>query len=144
LGTVFEVNAQKYRQTSDVTLVDGKVEILDNNQASLCTLQPGQQFEIDKISNQFTLQEVQAEMYAAWHGGTLEFDGLTFTEIVKTLERHYNVRIISEEGIAGDQKLVGSLSLQKNIYQMMKALEMIVPIKYQVQTDTVVFIQAQK
>ena len=144
LGTEFEVNAFKYSQTSDVTLVDGKVEILDNNRATLCTLQPGQQFKIDKISNSFILQQVQAKMYTSWHGGTLEFDGLTFAEIVKILEHHYNVRIITEEGIDKDQKLVGSLSLQKNIYQMMKALELVVPIKYQVQTDTIVTIQAQK
>ena len=139
LGTSFEVNAFKYNQISDVTLIDGNVEILDNNLSALCTLQPGQQFEIDKISNCFNLHPVQAEMYASWHVGTLEFDGLTFAEIVQILERQYNVRIIIDNNMAKDQRLVGSLSFQKDIYQMMRTIELVIPIRYHVQTDTVVY-----
>ena len=144
LGTSFEVNAYKFSQTSDVTIVEGNVEILDHRRSALCALQPGQQFEIDKLTNRFTLQQVEAEMYAAWHGGTLEFDGLTFAEIAKILERHYSVQIIISEGIARNQRLVGSLSFEKNIQQMMRAIELVVPIKYHVKTDTVVYIQAKK
>jgi len=141
LGTSFEVNAYKFAQISDVTLVEGKVEIFDRDMASMCTLQPGQLFEIDKLSNQFTLQQVNADMYASWHEGKLEFDGLTFAEIVKILERHYNVRFFMDEGIAKDIRLVGSLKFQKDIHQMMRAIELVVPISYQVQTNPVVYIQ---
>ena len=143
LGTSFEVNAPKYNPSSDVTLVEGKVEILDTKSLSLCTLHPGQQFEIDKRNNRFMLNRVDAEMYASWHGGQLDFDGLTFAEIAKALERHYGVRIILDEGVAQKQKLVGSLNLQKDIVQMMQAIAMVVPIKYQVQTATVVQIQSR-
>ena len=141
LGTSFEVNAFKYSQTSDVTLVDGKVEILDQNLATLCTLLPGQQFETDKLNNCFTLHQVNAEMYASWHGGQFEFDGLTFAEVIRALERHYNVRIIIEDSIAKDLRLVGSLSFQKDIYQMMRTLELVAPIRYHMQINTVVYIQ---
>ena len=144
LGTSFEVNANKYNQTSDVTLVEGNVEIFNQNRASLCTLQPGQQFEIDKLNNHYILRKVEAEMYASWHEGTLEFDGLTFSEIAKALERHYNVRIILGEGITREIKLVGSLSFGKDIHQMMRAMELVMPINYHVQTDTVVYIQSKK
>ena len=144
LGTVFEVNALKDSQTSDVTLVDGKVEILDSNHTFLCSLLPGQQFELFKINNRFNLHQVQAEMITSWSGGTLEFDGLTFTEIVKLLERQYNIRIITGEGVADDLRLVGSLSLQKNITQMLRTLELVMPINYQMPSDTVVYINVQK
>ena len=143
LGTSFEINAFKYSQTSDVTLVEGNIEIHDRNQVYLCNLHPGQQFEINKLNKRFTLQKVEAEMYTSWRGGTLEFDGLTFVEIAKVLERHYNVKIIIDEEIKSDKQLVGSLSLQKDINQMMRALELIIPIKYHVQTDIVVYIQSK-
>ena len=144
LGTSFEVNAFKYSQTSDVTLVEGNVEILDNHMKSLCTLLPGQQFETDKISNHLILHQIDAELYTSWHGGKFVFDGLTFTEIAKVLERQYNVQIIIEDSIAQDQRLVGSLSFQKDIYQMMRTLELVVPIKYLVKTDTIIYIQTRK
>ena len=144
LGTSFEVNAYKFSQTSDVTLVKGNVEILNHTLETICSLQPGQLFEIDKISNRFTLRQVEAEVYASWHGGKLEFDGLTFSEITKILERHYNVQIILGDGIARNKELVGSLSFEKDIHQMMRAIGMVVSITYQVKTDTVVYIQAKK
>jgi len=143
LGTSFEVNTPKYSPISDVTLVKGAVEILDNQKNYLCTLQPGQQFEIDKISNRFVLHQVNAEMYTSWYSGNLEFDGLTFAEIAKALERHYGVTIILAEDIAKEKKLVGSLSFKKDIFQMMKAIELVVPIKYHVKTSTIVYIQSK-
>jgi len=142
-GTSFEVNAYKFSQNSDVILVEGNVEIFDHALAPLCALKPGHQFEIDKLSKRVTLQQVEAEMYASWHGGKLEFDGLTFAEITKILERHYNVKIILGEGIEKDKELVGSLSFEKDIHQMMRALGLVLSIEYHVQTDTVVYIKAK-
>ena len=144
LGTAFEVNAPKYSQTSDVTLLEGEVEIIDMNRKTLCTLQPGQQFEIDRISNDFRLNNVDAKMYTSWHEGKLEFDGLTFAQIAKALERHYDVIIILDDGIAANEvKLVGSLSLQKNILQMMETIELVIPVVYQVQANKVVHIKSK-
>ena len=140
IGTSFDVNAFRFRQLSDVTLVEGTVEILDDQLISLCLLQAGQQFEMDKLTNQFVLRAVDAEILAAWHGGTLEFDGLTFAEIAKALERQYNVQIILEDGIAKDKKLVGSLSFEKDIHEMMRAIASVIPIKYDIQINTIVHI----
>ena len=139
-GTSFEVNAYRFRQLSDVTLVEGTVEILDRNLVSLCALQAGQQFEMDKLTNRFFTRKVDAEILTAWHGGELEFDGLTFAEITKALERQYNVQIILENGIAKDKKLVGSLSYQKDIQEMMRTIALVIPIKYDIKINTTVHI----
>ena len=143
LGTSFEVNSFKYKQTSDVTLVEGSIEILDNKTTLLCMLQPGQQFEIDKFNSHFTLNEVDAVPYTGWYGGKLEFDGMTFAEIAQVLERQYNVKIVLDNVIAKEKKLVGSLSFKKDILEMMKTIELVVPIKFKVKTDTIVYIESK-
>jgi len=140
LGTSFEVNAYKFKQLSDVTLVEGKIEILDPDMASLCSLQAGQQFEMDRLTNNFALRNVDAELLAAWHDGELEFDGLTFAEIAKALERQYNVQIILDNGIANNKKLVGSLSYRKDIQEMMTAIASVIPIKYDIKINTIIHI----
>ena len=140
LGTSFEINAFRFSQLSDVTLVEGQVEILNTDRVSLCRLDPGQQFEIDKLTNRFALHQVDAELFTAWHGGKLEFDGLTFAEIAKALERQYSVQIFLEYGIIKDKKLVGSLSYQKDIHEMMRAIASVIPIKYDIKTNTTVHI----
>ncbi len=143
LGTAFEITSFKDARLSDVILAEGSVEVLKNDLSTLCLLQPGQQFELNRQTGRFRLNEVDAEVYTGWRGGKLEFDGMTFAEIAKVLERHYNVRIVLADGIAKEQRLVGSLSFEKDIHEMMKTIEQVVPIKYNVAVDTVVFIQSK-
>ena len=143
LGTSFEINAPKYSPTADATLVEGKVEIFDRNWKTLCTLQPGQLFEINKVDDQFNLHQVNAEMSVAWYNSRIEFDGLTLVEVAKALERYYGVSIHLDKGVDKNIELVGSLHFKSDVFEMMKAIEMVVPIKYQVQTGTVVSIQSK-
>jgi ferric-dicitrate binding protein FerR (iron transport regulator) len=144
LGTSFEVNTYKDERLSDVVLVEGSVEILNNNLASLCTLHPGQQFELNRQNYRFLLNEVDVELYTSWRSGKIEFDGMSFGDILKVLERYYKVQLVLDESINKEEKLVGSLSLEKDIYEMMKTIELVVPIKYEVQTNTVVYIQSKQ
>jgi len=143
LGTSFEVNSYKEEHFSDVILVEGSVEILNYNMASLCTLQPGQQFELNKKNYRFLLNEVNVELFTSWHNGKIEFDGMSFGEILEGLQRFYNVQLVLDENINKDEKLVGSLSLEKDIYEMMRTIEQVIPIKYEVQTNTIVYIQSK-
>jgi len=142
-GTAFDVNAYRFKQLSDVTLVEGEVEILNDKLIPLCSLNAGQQFEFDKLTNRFDLRVVDAGILASWHDGTLEFDGLTFAEIAKALERQYNVKIVLEDGIAQDKKLVGSLSFEKDIHEMMRAIASVLPIKYDITVDIIVKISSK-
>lgn len=143
LGTSFEVNSYKKEIISDVTLVEGSVEILNYNMASLCKLSPGQQFALNKNNYQFQCNNVNVDLLTGWRSGKIEFDGMTFGEIIKGLERYYNVELVVDNEISKEQKLVGSLSLKKDIHAMMKTIEQVIPIKYKIQTNTVVYIQSQ-
>lgn len=143
LGTAFEVNSYKKERFSDVTLVEGAVEILNYNKASLCTLKPGQRFALNKDNYHFQRNDVNVDLLTGWRSGKIEFDGMTFGEILEGLERYYNVELVVEENIRKEQKLVGSLSLEKDIYEMMRTIEQVIPIKYEVQTNTVVYIQSK-
>ena len=143
-GTSFDVNAFKFKQLSDITLVQGEVEILNDNLISLCSLQAGQQFEIDKLTNRFDIHVVEAKILASWHSGTLEFDGLTFSEIAKALERQYNVQIILDDNIAKDKKFVGSLSFEKDIDEMMRTIASVIPVRYEIKINTIVHISSKE
>lgn len=143
LGTSFEVNSYEKERFSDVTLVEGSVEILNNSKASLCTLKPGQQFALNKDNYHFQRNDVNVDLLTGWRSGKIEFDGMTFGEIIKGLERYYNVELVVEGNISQEQKLVGSLSLKKDIHDMMRTIGQVIPIKYEIRTNTVVYIQSQ-
>jgi len=143
LGTSFDINSYKEERLSDVVLVEGSVEILNNNMASLCTLHPGQQFELNRKNYRYQLNDVNVELYTGWRSGKIEFDGMSFGDILTVLERYYNVQLVLDDSINRDEKLVGSLSLKKDIYEMMKTIELVVPINYEVQTNTVVYLHSK-
>ncbi len=141
LGTSFEVSAYKNKPVSEVILKEGHVDILDPDLALLCSMKPGQKFEINKVNRQYNLDAVDAGLYTSWSNGKLEFDGITLEKIIKALERNYNIHIILDPGIDKDKQLTGSLSFQKNINEMMKTLELIVPMKYAFSGDTIMHIR---
>jgi ferric-dicitrate binding protein FerR (iron transport regulator) len=111
--------------------------------ASLCILHPGQQFQLNKKSNRFQLKDVNVELFTSWHSGKIEFDGMTLGEIIKRLERYYNVQLVLDGNINKNERLVGSLSLKKDIYEMMETIKQVIPIKYEVQTSTIVYVESK-
>jgi Fe2+-dicitrate sensor, membrane component len=144
LGTSFEINSFKNKTLSDVILESGSVEVLRKDSQPICRLEPGQQFEYDKTKGLFTVNQIDTKAYTGWTSGTLEFDGLSFVEIVKILERHYNVRVVLDERVNKEQKFVGSLSFEKNIQEMMKTIEHVTSVKYHVEIDTIVYIYSER
>ncbi|MDR1866591.1 MAG: FecR domain-containing protein [Bacteroidales bacterium] len=144
LGTSFEVLASGDGRISEVVLVDGSVEILDSRRAPLCVLQPGQQFALDRRSRQFTVKEVGIARYVDWREGKFEFDGMTLAEIIRALERHYNVQLVIGEGVDLQQRLVGSLNLERDVDEMMRIIGTVIPVKCTVQNKTVVYMDSSK
>jgi ferric-dicitrate binding protein FerR (iron transport regulator) len=141
LGTAFEVTGYKNKKQFDVILTEGLVLITDPSQKPLSTLQPGCEMVVNTATNEFRTNRVDADVYTSWVKGVLEFDGMTFPEIAKVLERFYNVRIVLEDPETMKQHLVGSLSLKKDIAAMMRAIEAVIPIKYSIESNTYVHIK---
>lgn len=140
LGTSFEVNSFKEERFSSVTLVEGSVDVLNKNKATLCRLHPGQQFELDRTNRHYYLSDINVDFYTSWRKGKIDFDGMSFKEILRGLEHFYNVKIVLDDSVNMDEQLVGSLTLKKDIHEMMKVLKRVVPFKYKIQTDTVIYI----
>ena len=141
LGTAFEVTNYKGKKQIDVILVEGSVLIKDPQQQALSTILPGQGIVVNTAINEFELNQIDAKTYTSWINGVLEFDGMTFSEIAKILERYYNVKIILSAPESMTQHLVGSLSLKKDIATMMRAIQIVVPIKYDISVDTHVYVE---
>lgn len=143
LGTAFEVNAYDDERFSDVTLVRGRVNILGEGDKTLCALRPGQRFELDKRSKKYELKDVNAALLTGWHSGKMEFDGMTLGEIVDGLEHYYNVQLVLAPNVNKNERLVGSLSVKPGIQEMMKTIGQVLPIKFEVQTGTVVYVKSK-
>jgi len=95
-GTKFNVSAYSEDELTDVVLVEGSVGMYDNNQSSKegTMLVPGTKGSFNKVGNNISSENVDTLIYTSWIDGGLFFRKMTFKNIAKKLERHYNKKII--------------------------------------------------
>lgn len=97
LGTRFNVSSFPEDYRTDVILVEGSVglnehsETFDEKKSTL--LKPGFKGSFLKQTGEFSMEPVVTDVYTSWMEGELVFRNLTFENILRKLERHYNVSI---------------------------------------------------
>lgn len=117
LGTTFNlVSRYGYAKT---TLIDGSVKILTGGDAYY--LKPGEQAV---VGDQVQITKVQTAQTIAWKNEAFIFDHCTFYEILKEIERWYDVHVVLQEGVLEDINLSGTVSRKANLSALLHVLEM--------------------
>ncbi len=99
LGTEFNITAYTNDVTSNVVLVKGKVSLYDekntdNTQSTI--ILPNTKGIFNKTLRTIETQKVNPELYTAWIKGELVFRNTSFDDILKKIERHYNVTVVNQ------------------------------------------------
>lgn len=91
-GTQFNVAAYDNDDYIETVLEKGKVNVVTPGQETI-TLLPGEQLLYDKQTCQTVRNQVDVYGKVAWKDGKLIFRNTSLEEIIKRLERHFNVDI---------------------------------------------------
>lgn len=92
LGTKFDVCAYPDENKVQVVLKSGKVELFDRRTNELMhRLKPGQMVSYDVNQRELTVQTVEPETYISWKEGDMVFKDTPMAEVIKRLERRYDV-----------------------------------------------------
>ncbi len=118
LGTHFNVNAYPNEKVFRTTLLEGSVKISENGQTKI--LAPGNQAAIS--NGDIKMSKVDTELAVAWKSNNFTFDRLDIKEIMRTIERWYNVEVIYKEEITAGT-FWGSVSRFDNISKVLIPLE---------------------
>ncbi len=105
LGTKFNVDTYSENTTANVVLVEGKVSLYKDNSAkeNPVYLKPGMKGSTIMGQSEIKTEEVNTDYYTAWLKGSLVFKNASFDEIIKKLERHYNVTFINRNKMLGKE-----------------------------------------
>lgn len=108
LGTEFNVSA--YGNEADVrtTLIAGAVVISAGSSAEKIRMRPDQQVRFSNNRLQL-IEDVQVDKVIAWKNWKFNFEGQSFVEICRELERWYDIEIIFEGNIP-EKSLWGGMS----------------------------------
>ncbi len=111
LGTAFNVSTYPEDLNTDVVLVEGSVSLYtgkENDVKSNTLLEPGFTGSFNKKEKSISTKPVITSIYTAWIYGELVFRDIMFSNILKKMERHYNVQITNTNLKLTDEKFNAS------------------------------------
>lgn len=91
-GTQFNVTSYSSNDIDLVVLVEGKIGVSLNEHKEILLI-PNELASVHKENGVLSKSKVDIKKYVAWRDGVLWFDSEPFDNIIRTLERHYNVII---------------------------------------------------
>lgn len=138
LGTSFNVSSYKNSELSEVVLVEGKVNMLINNDDEGTTLNPGYKGAYSKANNFIETVKVDTELYTSWIYGKLVFRNKTLNEILITLERNFNVEIENKNVSLKDEKLNATFNEKESLQRILYYLKEAYNIKYTVEDKKII------
>lgn len=140
LGTEFNISAYPDEDETATTLVEGKVSLSssgntpkgsENSPHSYVVLQPGEQGVLTNGS--ITKTPVHVERYIAWKSGLFDFTGMTLPEVMRQLERWYDIEVVWQSETPPTRYL-GQIYRHNNLTQILKILES-AQVRFTIQKD---------
>ena len=136
LGTSFGINAYVDAPESYTTLVRGKVSV-ETGTSDPLVIQPGEQVVTSK-DGKMIRQEVDVEEFVGWKDGMYVFREKHLGDIMKTLERWYNISVLFEEEELRGLLFTGNLKRYDDINVFFDALTRTGDMKYRVDGNHVI------
>ncbi|MBO9202991.1 MULTISPECIES: FecR family protein [Niastella] len=105
LGTHFNINAYENEKAIHTTLLEGSVKVRSAYAKASAdkpvVLKPGEQ-AIGAVNSPFTIDHSpDLDKVMSWKNGQFNFEGASLGEIMRQLERWYDIEVIYEKGIPG-------------------------------------------
>lgn len=141
LGTEFNVSNYPEDSRINVVLVEGAVAMYGNgnltDKKDSTILVPSTKGSFDKKSGAIVTEKVVTSTYTSWRNGQLVFRNMSFDNILKKMERHYNVKIINTNEKLGKTEFNAGFN-NENINEFLQALETAYGIEYSIEDNTVI------
>lgn len=131
-GTSFNVQAYPDDQIVKVTLVSGSIEVSgkrDGGIQSFRTIKPDQMCIYDLGTSSYKITTVDANRIISWREGKLVFRNEPFKEVVKEINRWYNVNIIIKDEILETYVYLATFQ-DETLDEVLKLLKRSAPIEY--------------
>ncbi|MDP4227216.1 MAG: DUF4974 domain-containing protein [Bacteroidota bacterium] len=146
LGTSFNVSCYPDEANVTTTLVRGKVIIQKETNKSITTeacLMPNQSAIFNRKDKKIILKKVDSRINSSWKNGKLVFSDESMDEVVKKLERWYNVKIVLKDKELKKYSYTATFE-GESMEKVLKLLEISAPITYTIARDTLITLMRKK
>lgn len=134
LGTSFNISAYKNQEKATVVLVDGSVNVKDQQNQSE-KMVPNEKVELNEkgISGK---EKVNARDYISWIDGIWTLQGESLKQVLQHLRDYYGQDIRCATAVE-DEQMFGKLYLNDDLNQVMKSILSILPAEYTMKNNVI-------
>jgi len=131
IGTKFDVKAYPSDTVSYTVLMEGSLALKSNQNlfAPETILNPNQLAQFASGSEDPELHQVNVEDYIDWKSGHLTFKDDSLEEVIRRIERYYNIQILIDNEIK-QLNITGKLELTETPGPILQGLAIITGIEY--------------
>lgn len=137
LGTEFNISAVQGGGEVLTTLVDGSVRVVNEDGAD-CILTPAEQAVCKKGMAEIKVQKVNTNLYTSWKDGYYTFDKQPLGEIMRTLERWYDMKVVFADEIAEKLRFSGRLKRYEDITNLLTMIKMTDDVDFRIEKQTII------
>lgn len=120
LGTEFNVSAYAQEDATATTLVAGAVRV--SNEATSVVIKPGQKAAVNLPGGKITVADADMDGVLAWKNGFLNFSDDKIEDIMRQVERAYNVEVEYKDNVKG-RRFWGRFPIHKGLPNLLTNLE---------------------
>jgi transmembrane sensor len=140
LGTQFNVTSYPEDNFVNTVLVEGSVSLyeddINSGHKNAQLLTPGNKASWNKSEKNIDIERVDTSIYTAWIDGEIVFEHMPFKNILKKLERHYNVTISNTNAILAEETFTATFDIE-SIEQVLSAFNKSYSIDYSINGDKI-------
>ena len=135
LGTEFNIKAYQDSETIYTTLVEGKVNL--SGSFNTTVLKPGNQSVLENHNIRVTAVDVFNEV--SWKEGIFSFQEMPLKDIMKVLERWYDIKTEFKNKAIENSTFNGILDKNQKIEEILNIISNTNKIAYEINQKTVIF-----
>ncbi|WP_299557336.1 FecR family protein [Seonamhaeicola sp.] len=136
MGTEFNIKAYKDESNIYTTLVEGKVAISAVNTSK--TLEPNEQLNLNKITNDMEVTDVDVYRVISWKEGVFSFRNKSLKEIMKVISRWYDTEVIFHDPALETVTFNGSLDKKLSIEDILSIIGNTNDIQFEINEKTII------
>jgi ferric-dicitrate binding protein FerR (iron transport regulator) len=121
LGTHFNINSYTNESNINTTLLEGSVRVINGSDKVI--IKPGQQAQVGKASKIKIVNDVNVDKVMAWKDGKFNFQDATLEEVMRQLERWYDIEVVYEKGVPPFE-FIGNMGRDLTLSEVLRGLEM--------------------
>ncbi len=135
-GTRFNVSSYPDEQQTETTLEEGKIGVYIVGKSNPVAVNPGQRFIFNKQTGETSLEQVDTDLYTSWKENKLRFNNALFGDVVKKLERWFDVKIFLDKDLKSSERYTMCIKTE-SLREVLKRIKLTTSMSYKIDEEKV-------